>query len=107
MPAQCRCNGRAVLGPISVLDGRRLIRVGVNIDFQVWRNAMVLWSRVPMCMLAVLALAVSVAGQRREPEPGPPLWVLEDSYLRWPLFPEDQAYGTIDGKRLKQYVIEQ
>jgi hypothetical protein len=33
--------------------------------------------------------------------------VLEDSYLRWRLLPEEQAYLSIDGKHLKQYVEEQ
>ena len=36
-----------------------------------------------------------------------PLYVLEDSYLRWRLLPEEQAYLSIDGKHLKQYVEEQ
>ena len=33
-----------------------------------------------------------------------PLYVLEDSYLRWRLLPAEQAYLSIDGKHLKQYV---
>jgi len=68
---------------------------------------MIVSFRLPMCLLVAALLTVSVAGQRREPEPAPPLYVLEDSYLRWPLSPGDEAYGIIDGKRLKQYVIEQ
>jgi Peptidase family M28 len=68
---------------------------------------MIVRSRVPMCLVAVGTLSISIAGQRREPEPAAPLYVLEDSYLRWPLSPGDEAYGTIDGKRLKQYVVDQ
>src|SRR5256885_7110885 len=31
----------------------------------------------------------------------------EDSYLNWRLLPDEQAYRSIDGKHLKQYVEEQ
>src|ERR1700730_1378877 len=37
-------------------------------------------------------------------EPPKPLYVLEDSYLRWRSLPAEQAYLSIDGKHLKQYV---
>ena len=37
-------------------------------------------------------------------EPAGPLYVLEDSYLRWRLRPAEQAYLSIDGKHLKHYV---
>src|SRR6266853_967842 len=39
--------------------------------------------------------------------PAKPLYVLEDSYLRWRLLPAEQAYLSIDGKHLKEYVEEQ
>ena len=32
--------------------------------------------------------------------------MLEDSYLKWRLLPSEQAYLSIDGKHLKQYVEE-
>ena len=51
-----------------------------------------------------LAWATSVASAQ---EPAKPLYVLEDSYLRWRLLPAEQAYLSIDGKHLKQYVEEQ
>src|SRR5882672_618493 len=35
-----------------------------------------------------------------------PLVPLEESWLRWPLPPPEQAYGQIDGQRLKSYVKE-
>jgi len=58
--------------------------------------------------IAFLALslvwAASVASAQ---EPAKPLYVLEDSYLRWRLLPSEQAYLSIDGKHLKQYVEEQ
>ena len=34
----------------------------------------------------------------------PPLVPLEDSWLRWPLAPSEQAFGAIDGRRLRGYV---
>ena len=37
-------------------------------------------------------------------QPAKPLYVLEDSYLRWRLLPSEQSYAAIDGKHLKQYV---
>ena len=39
-------------------------------------------------------------------QPAKPLYVLEDSYLKWRLLPSEQAYLSIDGKHLKQYVEE-
>jgi hypothetical protein len=39
-------------------------------------------------------------------EPATPAYALEDSYLRWRLLPSEQAYLSIDGKHLKQYVEE-
>jgi hypothetical protein len=36
-----------------------------------------------------------------------PLHPLDESYLIWPVAPEDKAYTAIDGKHLKQYVEEQ
>lgn len=39
-------------------------------------------------------------------QPGPPLVPLEESWLRWPLPPGEQAYGVIDGRRLRGYVEE-
>lgn len=39
-------------------------------------------------------------------QPGPPLVPLEDAWLRWPLPDGDQAYGVIDGRRLRGYVEE-
>lgn len=41
------------------------------------------------------------------PEPVKPLYVLEDSYMNWRLLPSEQAYASIDGKHLKQYVNDQ
>lgn len=37
---------------------------------------------------------------------GPPVYVLEDSYLRWPLPAEDRAYAAIEGARIKLYMNE-
>ena len=37
---------------------------------------------------------------------GPPLYDLEEAYLRWPLPDGLEQYGTIDGVQLKRYVKE-
>ncbi|MDE2475005.1 MAG: M28 family peptidase [Alphaproteobacteria bacterium] len=50
--------------------------------------------------LSLAGLSISASAQ----QPAKPLYVLEDSYLRWRLLPEEQAYLSIDGKHLKQYV---
>src|SRR5438876_1040773 len=47
-----------------------------------------------------------VAQQRRYPPPAPPIYNLEESYLRRPLLDADRAYGAIDGRRLKQHVSD-
>ena len=36
--------------------------------------------------------------------PAKPLYNLQDSFLEWPLAPQDKAYGGIDGKHLHTYV---
>lgn len=51
-------------------------------------------------LLALASLSVVASAQ----QPGKPLYALEDSYLRWRLLPSEQAYLSIDGKHLKQYV---
>lgn len=53
--------------------------------------------------LSLAGLSITASAQ----QPAKPLYVLEDSYLRWRLLPEEQAYLSIDGKHLKQYVEEQ
>jgi peptidase M28-like protein len=40
-------------------------------------------------------------------DPVKPLYVLEDSYLKWRLLPSEQPYAAIDGKHLKEYVNDQ
>src|SRR5207237_1716613 len=58
-----------------------------------------------MVLLALSLVAVSVVASAQEP--AKPLYVLEDSYLRWRLLPAEQPYSSIDGKHLKQYVEDQ
>jgi hypothetical protein len=57
-------------------------------------------------LFLVLSLVgvISVASAQQSAKP---LYVLEDSYLRWRLQPSEQAYAAIDGKHLKQYVEDQ
>jgi hypothetical protein len=53
-------------------------------------------------IVALVWLGLVAAAQ----QPAKPLYVLEDSYLKWRLLPSEQAYLSIDGKHLKQYVEE-
>jgi hypothetical protein len=50
---------------------------------------------------------VSVTSVASAQNPAKPPHVPKDSYLRWRLQPAEQAYLSIDGKHLKQYVEEQ
>jgi hypothetical protein len=65
------------------------------------------------CLAALAAIALgSGAGRLPAQSAGPappmkPLYVLEDSYLKWPSLPSEKAYDSIDGKHLKQYVEAQ
>ncbi len=59
---------------------------------------------------SVLGLVV-VAQQGGQPRPRPPItphaYPLDDEhYLRWPLPAAEQAYGRIDGRTRKQYVVD-
>lgn len=42
----------------------------------------------------------------RRSEPLPPVLSVDDRYLEWPLAAKDQQYGSIDGRRLKTYVVD-
>src|SRR2546428_1005776 len=58
--------------------------------------------------IAFFALSlVCVTSVATAQEPAKPTYVLEASYLRWRLLPTEQAYLSIDGKHLKQYVEDQ
>jgi peptidase M28-like protein len=70
-------------------------------------------------VLFVLGVPVALVGQSQSGRPtsqrapsegraptGTPLVPLEESWLRWPLPVSEQAYTTIDGRRLKGYVKE-
>src|SRR5712671_6318603 len=56
-------------------------------------------------VLALSLVAVSVVASAQEPAKSPN--VLEGSYLNWRSLPAEQAYSSIDGKHLKQYVEDQ
>ena len=56
-----------------------------------------------LVFLALSLVGVSLAASAQEPAKP----VLEDSYLRWRSQPGEQAYLSIDGKHLKQYVEDQ
>jgi hypothetical protein len=67
-------------------------------------------ARIAVSAAALTVASVAALGQTpaRPPlEPMKPVRPLDDSYLVWPLAPEDKAYASIDGKHLKQYVEEQ
>jgi hypothetical protein len=55
--------------------------------------------------LALSLVGVSLVASAQEP--AKPLYAQEDSYLRWRLLPAEQAYLSIDGDHLKQYVEDQ
>jgi peptidase M28-like protein len=57
----------------------------------------------PVVFMLTLVWLSPIAGAQ---EPAKPLYVPEDSYLRWRLLPVEQDYLSIDGKHLKQYVEE-
>jgi hypothetical protein len=58
--------------------------------------------------MVFLALSLAwVASFVSTQQPPKPLYVLEDSYLSWLLLPAEQAFLSIDGKHLKQYVEDQ
>ena len=67
--------------------------------------------RVVIATLVALALRAPAPAQPQTPrapaEPMKPLYVLEDSYVGWRLQPSEQAYASIDGKHLKEYVSDQ
>src|SRR5271157_2710419 len=62
-------------------------------------------------ILIGLLMLVGRSGLAQAPrppqEPMKPLYVLEDSYMNWRLLSPEQAYASIDGKHLKQYVNDQ
>ena len=65
-----------------------------------------------VALLALVGLTLA-QGQGQAPAaippqgPAKPLYLLEDSYLRWRLLPSEQSYAAIDGKHLKTYVEDQ
>jgi len=61
--------------------------------------------RKSLALFALLTAGLSISASAQQV--AKPLYVLEDSYLRWRLLPAEQAYLSIDGKHLKQYVEDQ
>src|SRR5580765_4018313 len=57
-------------------------------------------------VLLVISL-VSVTAVALAQDSSKPTYAPEGPYLRWRLLPAEQAYLSIDGKHLKQYVEEQ
>ena len=62
-----------------------------------------------LALATLLACTLSAQPQapRAPQEPMRPLYVLEDSYVNWPLLPSEQVYSSIDGRHLKEYVNDQ
>ena len=56
---------------------------------------------------SVLVTPAFAQTPRAPQEPMKPLYVLEDSYLKWRLLPAEQSYASIDGKHLKEFVEDQ
>jgi len=61
-----------------------------------------MFKRLTLVWLSMVLLSMVAAAQ----EPAKPSYASDDSYLRWRLLPSEQAYLSIDGKHLKQYVEE-
>src|SRR5262245_47699961 len=61
-------------------------------------------ARKTLVTIAVGAALAQTFGQTPATRAPEPLYVLEDSYLKWRLQPSEQAYAAIDGKHLKEYV---
>jgi Peptidase family M28 len=61
--------------------------------------------RTVMLWFVVPLLLVAASDSQLTPANGAA--ITDDDYLRWPLPPEDRAYGAIDGKRLHTLVVEQ
>jgi hypothetical protein len=59
-------------------------------------------TRLTLACLCLVGLRMVAAAQEAATSP----YASEDSYLRWRLLPSEQAYLSIDGKHLKQYVEE-
>src|SRR3984893_19594292 len=57
--------------------------------------------------ITFFAAALTLAAQAQSPGAVQPLYVLEDSYLKWRLLPTEQQYASIDGRHLKEYVNDQ
>ncbi len=55
----------------------------------------------------ILLLAIFAGAVHAQAPQTKPLYVLEDSYINWRLLPSEQSYASIDGKHLKQYVVDQ
>src|SRR5215831_20910859 len=61
-----------------------------------------------LCILTAGVVTIRLNGQGgASARPMKPLYVLEDSYLKWRLLPSEQQYASIDGRHLKDYVDDQ
>jgi hypothetical protein len=64
------------------------------------------FSAVTVTVAAGCLFALTIGAQAPQP-PMKPLYVLEDSYLKWRQTSAEKSYESIDGKHLKQYVEDQ
>jgi len=64
-------------------------------------------STAEITLLGISSLLAQAPPQNASQEPMKPLYVLEDSYLKYRTQPPDQAYAAIDGNHLKAYVKDQ
>src|SRR5437867_2002521 len=64
-------------------------------------------SRSPAAQAPPATRAPAPAAQRGGPGTMPPVYKLEDAFLRWALPPGEQAYAGIEGRHMYQYVVEQ
>src|SRR5579864_178892 len=63
--------------------------------------------RLLLGCLLICAASAQLQPSRNPQQQMKPLYTLEDSYVDGRLLPADRAYAPIDGKHLKQYVVDQ
>jgi hypothetical protein len=67
-------------------------------------RVMTLASPLGLVALGSLALTSVEASAQTLPTPGAEVYVLEDTYLDWPVAADDRKYAAIDGRHLHDYV---
>ena len=70
-------------------------------------SKIIAFTTMGIACLSLSSLLAQAPRQSAAPEPMKPLYVLEDSYLKYRVPAADQSYAAIDGSHLKEYVKDQ